>query len=139
LLAKKRENHSIDEGMGHNRGDTSLARRKHTRASDGREGQEHTGAEERKEETGDDEVGVGENNVHAPRDEAIKNHKDQSMDKDGRDGRLTALEGQAGELEEESRAEEDEKNSGDKNLGTSDINHFVYCTQIINFLDSKAV
>ena len=124
--------------MGHDGGDTSLARPDDPGPPDGREGQEHTGAEESKEEAGDDEISLGENNVHAPRDEAIKNHKDQRVDEDGRDRGLAALEGQAGELKEEPRAEEDEKDGWDKNLGAGDINHFCILYPN-NFLDSKAV
>jgi hypothetical protein len=136
LLAEKSEQEGKDEGVNKDGGDTSLARGKDAVAA-WREGQEHPGAEQGKEEGGHDEVGGGQHELEEPGDYAVKHDKDKHVEEHGGLGGQTALDLLSRQLEEEPGAECDKECSGDKNLGACNINHLCMLTKYI--LRSKTV
>tara|TARA_Y100000004_G_C8854302_1_gene386140 strand:+ start:106 stop:420 length:315 start_codon:yes stop_codon:yes gene_type:complete len=93
-----------DRGLG------SLTRHEGT----GRDGKKHTGAESHEERCGHEKIVLGKNETHGLRDKRVHEEEDETMEKDGRPVGAGVLERNLHTvgLEQHTRAECEEKNSG---------------------------
>jgi hypothetical protein len=132
LLAKQREHQREDDRVGHRRSQAGLARGEDA-VGTRRKGQQHTRAEKDEQGRRDQEVGLGEDQVHRPSREGEREQEHQGVEEDGHLAGLSVgeLDVSAGGGQENARAERKKKGRRESNFRRRDVGEHLLYDEII--------